>query len=271
MPAIQPARLKRQSSLLVDQFNNPVAFIRSLHHLLEFYADRAQRSGQAGEPSPLIKAYGVKPPILRQILMDLEPLAKEKPDQALELCDQLWKQPYLEFRQLSASLLGMIPLSSSAAILERVRGWIRQDTEDRLIDVVILHGLKNLRKEDPHSIYKLIKEWLAANEVHYQKIGLRTLLSLLQDPDIENIPIFFNLLQPFVRSQTSSISPDLIDIVEVLARRSPQETAYFLRQMLSFPNSPDTPWLIRQVIRFFPKEIQASLREALKERKEEVE
>ena len=271
MPAIQPARLKRQSALLVEQFINPAAFIRSLHHLLEFYADRVHRPGQAGEPSPLIQAYGVKPPILRQILMDLEPLAKEKPNQALELCDQLWEQPYLEFRQLSASLLGMIPLSSSTAILERVRDWIRQDTEDHLIDVMILHGLENLRKEDPHSIYRLINEWLAANEVQYQKIGLRTMLLLVQDPDIENLPIFFNLIQPFARSLPSSISPDLIDIVEVLARRSPQETAYFLRQMLSFPNSPDTPWLIRQVIRVFPTEIQFSLRKALKEKKDEVE
>ncbi len=271
MPAIQPVRLKRQSALLVEQFNNPAAFIRSLHHLLEFYADRVHRPGQAREPSPLIQAYLVKPPILRQILMDLEPLVKEKPDQALELCDQLWVQPYLEFRQLSASILGAIPLSSSAAILERVRGWIRQDTEDRLIDVIILHGLENLRKEDPRSIYRLINEWLAANEVHYQKVGLRTLLPLVQEPDMENLPIFFNLIQPFARSLPTSISPDLIDIVEVLARRSPQETAYFLRQMLSFPNSPDTPWLIRQVIKFFPTEIQASLRKALKEKKDEVD
>ena len=271
MPAIQPARLKRQSALLVEQFINPAAFIRSLHHLLEFYADRVHRPGQAGEPSPLIEAYRVKPPILRQILMDLEPLAKEKPDQALELCDQLWEQPYLEFRQLSASLLGMIPPSSSAAILERVRGWIRQDTEDHLIDIIILHGLENLRKEDPHSIYRLINEWMASNEVQYQKIGLRTMLPLVQDPDIENLPIFFNLIQPFARSLPSSISPDLIDIVEVLARRSPKETAYFLRQTLSFPNSPDTPWLIRQVIRVFPTEIQSSLRKALKEKKEGVE
>ena len=50
MPAIQPVRLKRQSALLVEQFNNPAAFIRSLHHLLEFYADRVHRPGQAGEP-----------------------------------------------------------------------------------------------------------------------------------------------------------------------------------------------------------------------------
>jgi len=40
---------------------------------------------------------------------------------------------------------------------------------------------------------------------------------------------------------------------------------------LSFPNSPDTPWLIRQVIRVFPTEIQFSLRKALKEKKDEVE
>ena len=65
MPAIQPARLKQQAVLLAQQFDNPVAYVRSLHHLLDFYADRAHRPGQSGKPAPLTSAYRVHPPVLR--------------------------------------------------------------------------------------------------------------------------------------------------------------------------------------------------------------
>ena len=76
--------------------------MRSLHHLLDFYADRARRPGQSGKPAPLIDAYKVHPPVLRHILQELIPLAAENPDAGLALCDALWEQPYLEFRLLAS-------------------------------------------------------------------------------------------------------------------------------------------------------------------------
>jgi hypothetical protein len=57
---------------------------------------------------------------------------------------------------------------------------------------------------------------------------------------------------------------DLLDILEVLAIRSPEETSYFLRQTLYLPNSSDTPWLIRQVLHNFPPENQITLRREIK-------
>jgi hypothetical protein len=59
MPAIQPARLRQQAALMVEHFDQPAAFVRSLHHLLEYYADRAHRPGQAGKPPALLAAYNV--------------------------------------------------------------------------------------------------------------------------------------------------------------------------------------------------------------------
>jgi hypothetical protein len=55
-----------------------------------------------------------------------------------------------------------------------------------------------------------------------------------------------------------------LDVLIALARCSPRETAFFLRQSLELPNSPDTPWLIRQTARYFPADIQESLRAAVR-------
>jgi hypothetical protein len=56
-----------------------------------------------------------------------------------------------------------------------------------------------------------------------------------------------------------------LDALNALARRSPKETAYFLRQMAEIPNSPDAAWLIRRCLPEFPPEIQPGLRSAARE------
>jgi hypothetical protein len=100
--------------------------------------------------------------------------------------------------------------------------------------------------------------------VYQQQQGLRALLPMINDPRFENLPVFFRLIAPLTRTAPSAVRPDLLDVLESLARRSPPETAFFLRQTLDTPNSPDTPWLIRQCLRAFPDELQASLRETVR-------
>ena len=55
MPAIQPARLKKQVTELVPKINQPSVFVRELHTLLNLYSDHTQRPGQAGVPLPLLE------------------------------------------------------------------------------------------------------------------------------------------------------------------------------------------------------------------------
>ena len=89
---------------------------------------------------------------------------------------------------------------------------------------------------------------------------------MVEDPAFQNLPAFFRLVHPLVRSAPIAVRPDLLDVVSKLAQRSPTETAFFLRQTLALPNSPDTPWVIRQVLSEFPSEIEANLRAAMRSR-----
>lgn len=265
MPAIQPAILRQQSALLAEHFNDPPAYIRSLHYLLDFYSDRARRAGQSGTPAPMISAYQVRPPVLRMILQELIPLALEDPDSALTLCDELWAEEYLEFRQLAAMLLGQIPPEPPGRIIERIKTWLTPDLDFFLIETVMNHALTLLRRDHPKSMIRLIEDWLGSSKTVYQQLGLRALLPLINLPDFENVPVFFRLIQPMTCSITSGLRPDLLDVLRALVHRSPQETAFFLRQTLTLPEAQDTAWLIRQILNEFPSETQESLRKALKE------
>jgi hypothetical protein len=265
VPAIQPALLRQQAALLVEHFDDPPAYIRSLHYLLDFYADRARRAGQTGIPAPIISAYNVRPPVLRMILQELTPPAIEAPESGLALCDALWAEPNLESRLLAAMLLGQIPPDPPERIIARLKTWLVPDLEFYLIEALMNNALGRLRQEHPQSMVRLILEWLESSKPLYQQLGLRALLPLVENPQFENLPIFYRLVQPLAGNVPPGLRPDLLDVLTALARRSPQETAYFLRQTLSYPDAADTAWLIRQLLFEFPPEQQQMLYELVKE------
>lgn len=265
MPAIQPARLRHQAALLAEQFSDPPAYIRSLHYVLDFYSDRARRPGKTGKPGPLLTAYNVRPPVLRMLLQELIPQAEQDVAGGLALCDALWAEPYLECRLLAGMLLGQIPLQPPEAITDRLQGWITTNLEFFLIEALLSNGVERLHRQQPQVLIHMIEGWLHSTKTFHQQLGLRALLPLIRDPAFENLPVFFRLIQQLCQAAPAALRPDLLDVLAALARRSPQETAYFLRQTLIFPDSPDTPWLIRQSLSQFPPEMQSSLRQAMRE------
>jgi hypothetical protein len=268
MPAIQPARLRQQAALLAQSFDQPVVFVRSLHHLLEFYADRARRPGQTGKPSPLIAAYNVRSPVLSLLLQEWTPWVENNPSLALSLCDTLWRENYLEFRLLAASLLGRIPPDPLEPVLNRIEYWAKEPLEESLATALFVNGLSALRKVNPDRLIKLVEQWLSSENSKEIQFGMLALLPLVDDPEFENLPVFFRLIQPFCRQTPPALRPSLIDLLVALARRSPQETAYFLRQSYETSSSQNTAWLIRQVVNEFPMEQEQSLRATVRENQE---
>lgn len=259
MPAIQPARLRQQASLLAGHFDQPVAYIRSLHHLLDFYADRSRRQGLSAQPPALLETYNVRPPVLRQVIHELEPLAIEYPAEILLLCDALWVEPVLEFRQLAIALLGKVNPVPAERVIQRLREWIQSKPEIRLVEAILDEGCQKVRQQKPDEYQDLVTGWLQDRQVYLQQVGLQSLLYLVRNPEYQNLPVVFNLLHPFIVSAPSALRPDVLELIRALANRSPQETAYFLRQNLTQHDPSDVPFLIRQSIGNFPEELRESL------------
>ena len=109
MPAIDLARLRRQAARLADFFFLPEEFLRHLHEMLEFYVNRSLRTVEDVAPGSVLSTYRTAPIIIRQIELQLSPLASQNPSAALQLADMLWDQGYLEMHMLAAFLLGRIP------------------------------------------------------------------------------------------------------------------------------------------------------------------
>ena len=265
MPAINLPRLRQQAAELAGLFDQPEAFLRSLNDLLDLYADRVHRFGQAGEPPPLIKAYHVPPPMLRQLALELNPYAAQDAARTLALCDLLWEEPMLEPRLLAAILLGQAPLTPVDLIAERVQRWAQPISEDRLINALVQHGLSRVSREQPQRLLQESSEWLTSGDTSLERLGLRALSLLVSAPNFDNLPAVLHQLTPFVRTAPFPIRADIIDLLIALARRSPRETAYSLRQTLEAPDHPETAWFIRQTMNYFPAETQASLRTALRQ------
>lgn len=265
MPAIQPDQLKKQSALLIQDASDPHAFVRQLHQLFEFYADRAIRPGQATKNRPLTASYRVRPPVLRQILQELEASIESQPESSLVLCDALWDENFLEFKLLASMILGKIPATQSTCILQRVEKWTQPELETQLITALFDYGLNRLKQENPQSVMRLIEKFLKSSKLFQQQAGLRAIKPILSNPGFNNLPAFFQMLQAYVLKIHPTLRPDLLEVIAILAKQSPKETAYFLRESINLPNNPDTAWIIRHSLNFFPSEQQSSLREYLRQ------
>jgi hypothetical protein len=265
MPVIQPARLKTQASQLVELFNQPQAFVRVLNELFENYSDRTHRPGQTGKPQALLSAYNSPPPVVRQVWLEIKPIIDANPSAALTLCDVLWIQPFLEHRILAADILGQLPLMQKTEVIHRVYSWTCAETEYRLVDTVLERGLTRIRQQSIQDLLELAQGWLSSSESTDKQLGLRLLHQLVADPSFEYLPAIFRLLSPYLRLVSSSLRPEILSILTVVIHRSPPEAAYLLRQNLTAPDNPDTPWLLRQVIDEFPDELQEGLQLALRQ------
>ena len=264
MPAIHLARLKQQSAQLVDLYDQPDRFIYELTNLFELYADRTHRPGQSGEPPSLLMTYNLPKPVLRQIITDMQGKAESNPVEVLTLVHRAWAVPGLEFRLLAASLLGLIHVEPPEVVLKTLVVWCESKMDDRTMAIVMNNGLRRLRLLAPEKVIVQIQIWLENNDLYYQQVGLRALISILSAGEYENLPIFFQMLSPFVRNAPLKIRPDILEALHILASHSPKETAYFLGQNLKAPDNPDTAPLTRKLLPYFPPEIQDSLRISLR-------
>lgn len=263
MPAVELSRLRSQINGLIERFANPADFRLALRDLLELYANRAYRPGQAVKPQPLLPSYRVTPLIIHQLELELGKTCQEQPGQALGVVDALWHDPYLEPRLLAATLLGTIPASHQEAVVQTMRAWAVPTENFRMLDTLFRSGTTILRRSAPQLLFKLFEEWLNSSDMETQAMGVRALIPIIEDQAFENLPPVFRLLSPLVQRSSTPLFTDLQAVLEALARRTPIETAYFLRQALSMAPAPGTSRLVRRCLPLFGPAQQASLRAAL--------
>ncbi len=263
MPAIDLARLKKQSAKLADLFDQPDAFVRALHDTLDFYVNRSLREVDTVAPSSVLETYRTPPAILKQIETDLAPFAAANPNQALDLADRLWDEGWLEMRLLAASLLGRIP-PQEEHLLARLTAWTTQVRDASVRAALLTTSLARLRKETPERFLTLIGEWLNPERLRLWSNGIQALIPLLADSDFHNLPPVFEVLARVVEAAPGALQGDLSELINALYENSPTETIHFLRQVLSESSTPMTATTLRRISPSLPRDLVEAVRDLVK-------
>ena len=265
MPAIDLAKLKTQAARLADLFDQPAAFIRELREVLESYVNRTLRTRDAVAPSSTLPTYRTPNVILRRIESELSPLAKANTDQALELADELWDVGYLETHLLAAFLLGHISPEEDR-LLARLTVWTQKVRDANVRTSLLTHSLARLRKESPDHFLNLVAEWLHPSRQQFWSNGLQALLPLIKNPNFENLPPVFNIIEPVIESAPTVLQNDIQNIIIALYKDAPTETSYFLKNLVKKSENPKTKVLLRRILPALPMGLQNGLKEVVKGR-----
>ena len=265
MPAIDLARLKKQTAQLADLFDQPNDFLREHREILDHYVNRTLRS-QGVAPSSVLPTYRTPAVVLRQIETELSSVAAKQPIQALELADALWDEGWLETRLLAAFLLGRIP-PQEERLLARLTAWTQAVRDPNVRAALLTTSLTRLRKETPNLFLILVKEWLHPARQRMWSNGLQALVPLISSPDYDNLPPIFEIVEPIFKTSPAALQFDLQELIVTLYKASPDETIYFIQQMLKDTKSPLLAVALRRMSPELPKEFQTSLRDMLRKKK----
>ena len=265
MPAIDIARLKIQAVVLVEKFDQPEVFLKGLHEILDLYADRTMRVGIVASPVSVLPAYRAPQAVLRQIEMELAPLAGAFPDQAMSLTDALWKDGYLETRLLAAALLGRIH-PETPLLLERISAWVSRARDAQLRTALLSTSLARLRQESPKAFLKLVSGWFDPSTPKMWANGIHALLPLIEDPAYDNLPPVYNAVYRVVEIAPATLQNDLVELIRALYEASPVETTYFLRQAITASNVPQMPQTFRRILPALPEQLQPMVLELIRQK-----
>jgi hypothetical protein len=265
MPAIDIARLKIQAVVLVEKFDQPAVFLKGLHEILDLYADRTMRVGVVASPVSVLPAYRAPQAVLRQIEMELAPLAGAFPEQAMSLTDALWKDGFLETRLLAATLLGRIH-PETPLLLERITAWVSRTRDRRLRTALLSVGLARLRRESPAAFLKLIAGWFDPDSTKMWSNGIHALLPLIEDGSYDNLPPVYDAVRLVIESAPAVLQNDIVALVRALYAASPVETTYFLRQTIAASDAPQAPLTYRRILPALPAELQPVIMELIRQK-----
>ena len=262
MPAIDLARLKKQTAHLADLFNQPSDFLREHREILDHYVNHSLRS-QGVAPSSVLPTYRTPSVVLRQIENELAPVAEKNPIQALELADALWDEGWLETRLLAAYLLGRIP-PQEERLLARLTAWTQAVRDPNVRAALLTTSLTRLRKETPDLFLILVKEWLHPARKKMWSNGVQALVPLVSSPEFDNLPPIFEIINPILKASPAVLQFDLQELLIALYKKSSDETIYFIQQILKNTRSQLLMVSLRRMLPDLPHEFQLTLREILR-------
>ncbi|HET7144819.1 MAG TPA: hypothetical protein VFI68_12435 [Anaerolineales bacterium] len=263
MPAIDLARLRKQSNRLADFFFLPEEFMKHLREILEFYVNHTLRARENVAPGSILNTYRTPPAVLTQIENELRTVAEANPEFSLILADVLWDEGALETRLLAAYLLGRIP-PQEERLLPRLTAWTQQIRDSDVRSALLSTSLTRMRKETPAAFLALIREYLHPARTRTWSNGIQALLPMIADTAYGNLPPILDIVEPIIEAAPSTLQNDLTDLIIALYRASSSETVFLLKHILTTTQNPMASVTLRRISLDLPPPLQKELHELLR-------
>lgn len=263
MTAINPAKLKTQTARLGELISLPDQFTAQLHELLHFYGTRVRQTGLS-KTSLSLQAYQVPDPVILTLESEVAERLIEDLEAGYSLADALWKEKWVEFRQLAIHVLGLLPDEEPNRIFDKIKTWLETCSSEEVRQSIMTEGMSGLAKTKPGQCLKFIEELIGSGTKGNLQAALFGLELFAGDPSFSNLPILFRYLSRILQAEESGLVKEISVLLHILASRSEQETTYFLVKQLDSDLKPRILRVIRKVMGDLSPEFQDLLREKLK-------
>jgi hypothetical protein len=95
--------------------------------------------------------------------------------------------------------------------------------------------------------------------------GLQALVPLIASSDFDNLPPIFEIIRPILKASPATLQFDIQELLITLYRKSPDETLYFIQQVLEGTKSDLPAISLRRMLPDLPHDLQSHLREILRQ------
>lgn len=268
MPAVPLHTLRQRLQELSSIFEDVPQLKRGLKRLLDQYADQSYRPGEAIPLARASERLSVPPVVIHEVEAALNTLALQHPEAALQLANLLWAEGSSLDGYLAAVLIRAVPVTDEtrSSIQDRLTQWVQGiENSSHLISTLVL-ATEGMKKAARDSWLDLIQGWLFSPSPGARRVALSAIRNLIQDPNFDNFPFVFDWLTQWLREHVSPALPqEVLDLLQVLAERSPAEATYFLRQLMRSLPPSNARRLIRAVLPTLPEDYRQRLQSALRQ------
>ena len=264
MVAINLSRLAKQLEELRECFDDPEKFLASLHRFFSFYHQYSHRKHHDTIPESFMRQYDLPMQIVPQLELSLRQTVIKEVAQSYALVDVLWQDNFFESRDLACYILGHLPEAENERVLFQVKEWLSQPLDRAVVASIFDKACQGILNDSPLLFRDLVKELLESPEVWRKRQGLFALSLYLPKAESKDLPTVYSMIRPFISQSDLQLQSRLAELVHSLAKQSPGEVVYLLKEVLADTEGAEIEQRLRSYLGFFDEAYAESIHLAIK-------
>jgi len=256
MPAVDPARLKREMESLRTALPDLERFQREALDLIQRYEDKTQRPARSLRTG---RAFLTPLPLIKMLVRELGSYMEDNPVLYQQAADTLWDSGNIE---LQYAAIQMAASRSGPDVPTSAERWARGCEAFEVLDELAGTGIGAWRDTSCDHFLSQVEIWLEKPWIRVQTFALLALKHAAAQQAFQDLPTVFRLVHPVDRFERRESRRALVQLVEELARRSPQEAAFFVIDELQ-EGGKHAKQLARKTLPIFPAPQQRLIQRTL--------